>query len=151
VPPHEITVILNAMYVVTVAPLASGIPYEELSYFSKEAVSSGDLVEIMIKRRTCKAIVLEVNTAEEERQSLRHASFNLKKISKVNTRQFLPPKLWEALSLSSSCLLRPLGVVIYDLLSEKSFDILSKLELPLERKGFEVQLLEQRYDIRITR
>ena len=59
------------MRVLTVAPLANGIPYEELSYFSKDDVNPGDLVEITIKRRVCRALVLDAHDAGEERQSLR--------------------------------------------------------------------------------
>jgi primosomal protein N' len=139
------------MKVLTVAPLANGIPYEELSYFSKDNISPGDLVEITIKRRICKALVLESQEAEEERQSLRHASFGLKKISKVITKQFLPPKLWTALSYTSSYLIQPLGVLIYDLLSEKSFEKLVPCVTPENGKGFELLLLEQSYENRITR
>lgn len=139
------------MRVLTVAPLAYGIPYEELSYFSKDDVSAGDLVEITIKRRVCRALVLEAHDAQEERQSLRHASFNLKKISKVLTPSFLDPKIWKALSYTSSCLLRPLGTIIYDFLSEKSFERLTPVTVPVESKGFEVLLLEQSYETRIDR
>jgi primosomal protein N' len=139
------------MKVLTVAPLATGIPYEELSYFGKDDVEPGDLVEITIKRRVCKALVIDSHKAEEERQSLRYASFGLKKITKVVTKQFLPQKIWGSLLYSSSYLLRPLGSMIYDLLSEKSFEILTPLTLPADTKGFELLLLEQSYDERITR
>ncbi len=139
------------MRVLTVAPLASGIPYEELSYFSKDDVTPGDLVEITVKRRICRALVLDSQEAKEERQSLRHASFGLKKISKILTKEFLPSRIWNALSYTSSYLIQPLGNILYDLLSEKSFDLLSPIKIPEEGKGFEVLLLEQSYENRITR
>lgn len=139
------------MRVLTVAPLLDGIPYEELSYFGKDAVNAGDLVEINVKRRVGKALVLDAQEAAAEKQSLRNASFGLKKISKVHTKAFLHPKLWSALSLSSSYLLKPLGIILYDLLSEKAFDKLSPLSIPKEQKGFELLLLEQSYKERLTR
>lgn len=139
------------MRVLTVAPLAYGIPYEELSYFSKDDVDAGDLVEITIKRRICRALVLKAQDAGEERQSLRHASFNIKKISKVLHKQFLSPKIWKALSYSSSCLLRPIGTILYDLLSERSFDTLTPVMQPEDGKGFELLLLEQNYETRLAR
>lgn len=139
------------MLILTVAPLVNGIPYEELSYFSKDDVTSGDLVEITVKKRVCRALVIDARKAEEDRQSLRHASFTIKKISKVLTKEFLHPKLWNALLYSSSCLIRPVGSIISDLLSEKSFELLLPLTVPKETKGFEVLLLEQSYENRITR
>lgn len=139
------------MRVLTVAPLANGIPYEELSYFGKDSVSPGDLIEVTIKRRVAKALVIDSQNAEEEKQSVRNASFGLKKISKVITKEFLHPRLWTCLSYTSSYLLQPLGVILYDLLSEKAFDNLVPLALPTESKGFELLLLEQSYAERLTR
>jgi primosomal protein N' (replication factor Y) len=139
------------MRVLTVAPLATGIPYEELSYFGKDGVNPGDLVEVTIKRRIVRALVIDSQKAEEERQSLRHASFGLKKISKVATKEFLHPKLWNALSFSSSYLIQPVGVILYDLIAEKAFETLLPITVPAETKGFELLLLEQNYDERLTR
>lgn len=139
------------MKVLTVAPLLDGIPYEELSYFGKDGIESGDLVEITVKRRSGKALVLNAQNAQEEKQSLRHASFGLKKISKVHTKEFLHQKLWNALHLSSSYLIRPLGTLLYDLISEKAFATLSQISIPKDPKGFELLLLEQSYNERITR
>lgn len=139
------------MRVLTVTPLTNGIPYEELSYFSKDDVSTGDLVEITIKRRVCRALVLDARDAEEERQSLRHASFNIKKITKVLNKEFLDPKIWKAVAYASSCLLRPIGSMMNDLLSEKSFEILTPILAPQDGKGFELLLLEQDYQTRIAR
>ncbi len=149
---HPVSAILNvSMYLLTVSPLANGIPYEELSYFSKEEVHPGDLVEITIRKRVCRALVLSVVNAQEEKQSLKNASFVTKKISKVLIKEFLHPKLWNALSYSSSLMIRNIGTLIYDLLSEKSFDNLSPLTVPDEERGFEILLLEQNYENRMLR
>jgi primosomal protein N' (replication factor Y) len=139
------------MYLLTVSPLANGIPYEELTYFSKFDVAPGDLVEITIRKRVCRALVLSVVNAEEEKQSLKNASFVTKKITKVLIKGFLHPRLWSALSLASSCVLRNVGTIIYDLLSEKSFDVLTALTVPKDERGFELLLLEQGYANRMLR
>jgi primosomal protein N' len=139
------------MYLLTVSPLATGIPYEELSYFSKTEVHPGDLVEITVRKRVCKALVLEVTDAQNEKQSLKHASFVTKKILKVSVKEFLHPKIWATLSYSSSYMLRSIGSIIYDLLSEKSFDELGQLVVPDEERGFELLLLEQNYENRMLR
>lgn len=139
------------VYLITVSPLINGVPYEELSYFSKVDVTPGDLVEVTIKKRTCRALVLSATKAEEEKQSLKNASFVTKKISKVLVREFLHPKLWSALSLASSSVLRNVGTVIYDLLSEKSLEALTALSVPAEERGYELLLLEQNYANRMLR
>jgi primosomal protein N' (replication factor Y) len=139
------------MYLASVSPLANGIPYEELSYFSKTELHAGDLVEITIRKRVCKALVLHVDAVEDEKQSLKQASFVTKKISKVVVKEFLHPKLWNALAHASSYMVRNIGTIIYDLLSEKSFDEIAPLCLPHEERGFELLLLEQSYENRIQR
>ncbi len=139
------------MYLLTVSPLANGIPYEELTYFSKFDVAPGDLVEITIRKRVCRALVLSVVNAEEEKQSLKNASFVTKKITKVLIKGFLHPKLWSALALASSSVLRNVGTLIYDLLSEKTFDALTSLTIPLDERGYELLLLEQSYANRMLR
>ena len=139
------------MYLLTVSPLATGIPYEELSYFSKTEVSPGDLVEVTVRKRVLRALVLHVANAEDEKQSLKHASFVAKKIQKVIVKEFLHPKLWKALAFVSSYMIRNIGTIIYDLLSEKSFDTLTQLTVPSEGRGFELLLLEQNYENRILR
>ena len=151
VPNHKSLYTIATMRILTVAPLADGIPYEELTYFSKDGVNAGDLVEISIKRRNCKALVIKADDAQEERQSLRHASFNIKKINAVHTKEFLHPKIWNAFAYTSSCLLQSIGSLVYELLSEKSFSQLLPVSIPLENRGYELLLLEQGYVHRIAR
>lgn len=139
------------MYLATVSPLAVGIPYEELSYFSKTEISPGDLVEITIRKRVCRALVLSVVNAQEEKQSLKSASFVTKKISKVLVKEFLHPKLWKALNYAASYTVQNIGTIIYDLLSEKSFDEITPLKIPADERGFELLLLEQNYENRMLR
>lgn len=139
------------MQVLTVAPLAQGIPYEELSYFAKDKILPGDLVDITIKRRAVKGLVIDAQSAEDEKQALRQASFGLKKVSRVATKEFLHPKLWGALSYVSSYLIQPLGTIMYELMSEKAFESLAPITVPDDAKGFELLLLEQDYKNRITR
>ena len=67
------------MYVVAVAPILKGLLHEELSIFQKTNVHFETLVIISIKKRNVRAFVLSCVPAEEERHSLRHANFSLKK------------------------------------------------------------------------
>ncbi len=139
------------MYLLTVSLLADGIPYEELSYFSKQEVTPGDLVEVTVRKRVCRALVVKVVSLKEEKQSLKHASFVTKKISQVLYKEFIHPKLWQALTYASSCALKNTGTLVHDLLSEKSFQTITSLSVPLLERGFEILLLEQAYEYRMQR
>ncbi|MDQ5962437.1 MAG: hypothetical protein QG653_244 [Patescibacteria group bacterium] len=139
------------MYVLSVAPLVSGIPYEELSYFSKEELHSGDLVAITIKKRICRAIVINASPLKEEKQSLRHANFRIKKINRVIKKSYIHENLWKALDKSASYQLIPLGKSMYDLIPEKMFSVDADFVQPENARGFENLLLQQPYKDRMTR
>ena len=139
------------MYLLTVAPLVQGIPHEYLSYFSKDKLEKGDLCEISIKKRNCRALVLHVTNAKEERQSLRHANFGLKKINKSLHKGFIPKEIWQALDFSSSYILQPVGKIIFDLIPERAYTQISTFCIPEVDKGFEILLLQQKYKDRLTR
>ena len=77
------------MYILLVSPFVDGIPYEELSYFSKQEVQPGALVEVLIRKRVCRALVVESTPLHKEKQSIKQASFVTKKIIKVIKDDFL--------------------------------------------------------------
>ena len=139
------------MYLLTVAPLVQGMPHEYLSYFSKDKLEKGDLCEISIKKRNCKALVLHVANAKEERQSLRHANFGLKKINKVLHKGFIPNEIWNALDFASSYTLQPVGKIIFDLIPERAYTSVNTFCNPEVDKSFELLLLQQNYKDRLTR
>lgn len=138
------------MYVVSVAPLVKGLPYEELSYFSKEICSSGDLVVVNIKKRNVRALVISCVQAAEEKHSLRHASFALKKIVRIEQKHFIPETLWKALSYNASYQLLSLGKSVYDLIPERMYEALVPFA-QTSGTAFEQRLLQQNSKERITR
>ena len=139
------------MYLLTVAPLVQGMPHDYLSYFSKDKLEKGDLCEISIKKRNCRALVLHVANAKEERQSLRHANFGLKKINKVIHKGFIPNEIWKAIDFASSYTLQPVGKIIFDLIPERAYTSINTFCTPTVDKSFELLLLQQNYKDRLTR
>lgn len=140
------------MYVLTVAPLADGIPHESLTYFSKEAVEVGDLVEIYVRRRQLRALVLETSPARDQKQELRSSGFGIKKISKILSKNYIHPILFAPLSEASSYHLASLGKLIYDFLPEKLFGAkIAPLREQKRKPGFDILLLQHSYDERIAR
>ena len=140
------------MYVLTIAPLSDGIPHEELTYFSKESVEPGDLVEVPIKKRTIKGLVLFVTEAREQKQELRGAMFGIRKISKILSKNYIHPLLFQGLRETSSYNMMPLGKLIYDFLPEKLFSgKVSPLREQKPKPGYDMLLLQHSYKDRLTR
>ncbi|MEN9551654.1 MAG: hypothetical protein RI935_31 [Candidatus Parcubacteria bacterium] len=136
----------------TVCPLTSSIPYEELTYFSSIALSPGDLVEIDIRKRKVRALVINLEPLIEQKQSIKNASFVTKKITICLVRSFLAPKLWQGIVYGASCTLKTPGEIIYDFLSERSFDIPHKLwkESKDQTENKEISVLLESHEHRMT-
>lgn len=73
------------MFVVRVMPIARGIFKDRLTFFSRDHIPAGSVVQVSIRNRTVPALVVESHDAREEKAEIRNADFALKKIS-PNTR-----------------------------------------------------------------
>lgn len=73
------------MFVVRVMPIARGIFKDRLTFFSRDHIQTGSVVQVSIRNRTVPALVVESHDAREEKSEIRNADFALKKIS-PNTR-----------------------------------------------------------------
>lgn len=71
------------MYIVTIVPISKRTILETLSYFSKEQISLGTLVEGPYRSSSIEGIVSDCVSVNEIKQSIKDAPFNLKKISTI--------------------------------------------------------------------
>jgi hypothetical protein len=77
------------MYILRVIPIANGLPENVFTYFSKEHVSLGSLVEIKIRNRKLNGIVISSKDLIEEKMDIKNSNFVLKKIEGVIQKDFL--------------------------------------------------------------
>lgn len=85
------------MYILEIIPIATGLPENYFSYFSRDKLSLGTLVEIKIKNRKVSGLVSEVNKVEKEKINLKSQKFSLKKIERVIKENFINEKLFQSL------------------------------------------------------
>jgi len=85
------------MYVVKVMPVARGAFKDYLSFFSKEALDPGMVVDVLIRGKKTPALVLESKSAREEKSALRNESFALKKLEPKIKRRIFSKETIEAL------------------------------------------------------
>lgn len=71
------------MYIIEIIPIKRGIPFDNLSYYHKDVVSIGGIVEAPFKNGSLYGIVMACRSLVEMRQEVRGASFNYKKIKSV--------------------------------------------------------------------
>ncbi|HZS42951.1 MAG TPA: primosomal protein N' [Candidatus Paceibacterota bacterium] len=81
----------DGMRLIEVIPISKGISYEVLSYFSAEDIPLGSMVEVELRKRKIKGLVVSSRDATEAKGEIRAADFTLKKIEKVEFNFFLSP------------------------------------------------------------
>ena len=72
------------MYILEVIPIESGIPVDTLTYYNKEILEVGTMVEIDIgNRKNLRALVISVDDVRNQKSILRASDWATKKINKV--------------------------------------------------------------------
>lgn len=69
------------MFIVRVIPIARGVFKDHLTFFSREHIAEGTIVNAPVRNRSIPSLVLESKDVREEKLDLKSADFALKKIS----------------------------------------------------------------------
>ncbi len=77
------------MKLYSVIPLAKTLNKETLSYFGSDALSLGALVSIPLRKKIGRGIIVDKQDITESKSQIRSSSFALKKIVKVESKNFL--------------------------------------------------------------
>lgn len=84
------------MKLYTVIPLVRGVGKETLTYFGGDSIEPGFLVSIPLRKKVVRAIVVDKKDATESKIDIKSSQFALKKIQKVESKQFLSQEFLEA-------------------------------------------------------
>ena len=71
------------MNIVTVIPLARGIPTENLTYFTLKEIPLGSLVSVPLRKKFIDAIVINIESASNQKGSIKTSDFKLKKLENI--------------------------------------------------------------------
>lgn len=113
------------MYVATIIPIARGIPFDTLTYYASQAMPAGTLVSIPFNRQVIVGIVLETTSLTESKTMIKQANFSLKKIKQV--LGYIPyfAQSSEAIQLTATQSLAPVGAVAGTVIPQFLFDYIS--------------------------
>lgn len=117
------------MKIVTVSPLDKSIFKEELTYFSSLPVKIGSIVEIEVRNKKTKALVLDTKPASDLKTDLRNLDFKLKKIINLTEDNLYTPDFLTACQKLADTSLAPLGHIIKHYTPKIILDKNIKLEL----------------------
>lgn len=100
------------MYLIEVIPIARGIPHDVLTYFSLEQPPIGSIITVPLRNKDTPALVQSVRPASEEKARIKHAGFELKKISSLEPRHLFPPSYIETARHMAAFYISPLGTIL---------------------------------------
>lgn len=109
------------MKIVTVIPISRGIFRDQLSYFSGQAVSVGDLARITVRNKPVNALVIKTESlaySAGARSALRAAEFKLKKLGPIVASRFLDQSIIRAAQETADYHAGHLGSVLKNLLPQ---------------------------------
>ncbi len=81
------------MFVISVIPIARGISLDSLSYFSKDPIDEGSIVDIPLRAKKAHGLVVSCISAKEVKSEIKSADFEMRKITgsgrKIFTLSFM--------------------------------------------------------------
>jgi primosomal protein N' len=127
----------SAMHIVSIIPIARGIPFDTLSYFNADFVRPGTIVDITIGRQVIPGIVTNSQSAIEVKTAVKQASFSLKKIKAIRGHAPFFEHIAHALKETSARTLTPIGAIAANVIPSFLFEYITAEKMfdqELERK-----------------
>ncbi|MCC6198897.1 hypothetical protein IT401_01640 [Candidatus Nomurabacteria bacterium] len=118
------------MHIATVIPIAKGVPFDTLTYYTAQSLLPGTLVSVPFGKQTIHALVVEVVPLTEAKTFVKRAAFSLKKLSSI--KGYVPyfGAVTKALHETSLRTLTPTGAIAGAVLSHALFEYLSFEKIP---------------------
>lgn len=118
------------MQILEVIPITKGAWLSSLSYFTKEPVLPGAIINVTIRAKTVPALVIKSRPATEVRTALRQADFQIKKAGDVSQPDLFLPGFLKAAEKTALHFGSPLGPVLSSLIPKSLLDFKQPLNQP---------------------
>ncbi len=116
------------MKIIDVIPISRGISVEKLTYFTSEDAPLGSLVTVPLKKRMVSGIVIASQNAEDSKSFIKRAEFQIKKVSKLEARQFFLKEFIAACGACANYFASSTGSVLHALASHSTEEEIQKIE-----------------------
>ena len=118
------------MNIVTVIPLARGIPKENLDYFTIKNIPVGTIVSIPLRKKIIDGIVVNTENISQRKGVIKVSNFKLKRLESIKGTSFLPAPFWQAISKAKDYFATTSGALIYSVLPQILWEVLDNINLP---------------------
>jgi primosomal protein N' len=136
-----------SMFVVSVIPIARGIPLDELSYFSPSEVSLGALVSVPIRGKKTKAIVVDIIPAQQAKADIKSLNWSLKKIDQFHAKEYFDPAFMHAVRETAKFHSASIGATLHAIYPEAMYKLPRDIEQrPVPEQRYHEELLFQDED-----
>ncbi len=110
------------MKILTVIPIAKGIPRDELSYFSAKPVPLGTLVTAPFGNRSIKGVVVGSDKVRDLKSSIKQSSFVLRNITTVHSDTVLAHAIFTAAQKTAQYYVTRVGPILETMMPKAVFD-----------------------------
>ncbi len=122
--------ISNGMKMVSVIPLAKGVPKEELTYFTAQEINPLSIVSVSLRNKKILGLAISVENAVNMKSSIKDMNFNLKKILEVKEESIFEHEYIESIFLANDYFVSKKNISIVSLLPSvlrEEYDKISNL------------------------
>jgi hypothetical protein len=105
------------MFIIQVIPLIKGTKINNLSYFSSINYEIGTFVQVPIRNKEYRAIVIESKPVTEHKSALKSAGFTLHKLPEQKSISTIPSCLRETAIRLSATYPSSIGAILYQIIS----------------------------------
>jgi primosomal protein N' len=143
------------MFITTVTPIARGISKETLTYMSGDRLREGALVEVPLRKKMVKALVISSENARNAKLALKTSNFSLRKISLPSSKSFLPPWTIRIVKNTSDHYASTFGAALYALANKKILELENIFENKTDKEieiqiGLKDMYIEGGFDFRMN-
>lgn len=110
------------MKILTIIPIAKGIPRDELSYFSAKPVAVGTLVTVMFGNRSIRGIVIDSDEVRSMKSSIKSSGFKLRNVTTVHTDMELPVNVFSSAHATAKFFAQPTGKILKTMVPDQVLD-----------------------------
>ncbi len=106
------------MFIIEVIPISKSVKVDTLSYFTSKELTIGSIVTVPLRSKNISAIVISIRKAEDIKTEIKSASFSLKKLDKVKSKEFFVKEFMEMVNEMARYNATSIGSVISTLVPE---------------------------------
>ncbi len=139
------------MKILTIIPIAKGIPRDELSYFSAKEVALGTLVTVPFGKRSIKGVVVDQNEVRDLKSSIKSSDFALRNLTTIHP-ETLPTSIFTAAQNTARYYSQSIGMILKTIIPDQVFDYYLSHPVVEQKKNLrsDIQTVQIPYHERIA-